>query len=154
MDIDALDSIAKGGGTVALLAGMVEGAQKFGFQVGGFDACVSTNVIAAAGVSSSASFEMLVCTIVNHFFNDGAMSCADYAKIGKYSENVYWNKASGMMDQMACAVGGPVLFDFATEASRSTSRSHFLLRKRIPPCHRKHWQRTCGFERGVLRDSK
>lgn len=113
VDIDRLDSVVKGGGTVALLAGMMEGAQKFGFQVGGFDAYVSTNVIAAAGVSSSASFEMLVCTIVNHFFNDGAMSCADYAKIGKYSENVYWNKASGMMDQMACAVGGPVLFDFA-----------------------------------------
>ncbi|MDE7184760.1 MAG: galactokinase family protein, partial [Lachnospiraceae bacterium] len=51
VDIDALDSIAKGGGTVALLAGMMEGAQKFGFQVGGFDAYVSTNVIAAAGVS-------------------------------------------------------------------------------------------------------
>ncbi|HBV81268.1 MAG: galactokinase [Lachnospiraceae bacterium] len=113
VDIDRLDNVVKGGGTVALLAGMIEGAQKFGFQVRGFDAYVSTNVIAAAGVSSSASFEMLVCTIVNHFFNDGAMSCADYAKIGKYSENVYWNKASGMMDQMACAVGGPVLFDFA-----------------------------------------
>ncbi len=113
VDIDRLDNVVKGGGTVALLAGMIEGAQKFGFQVRGFDAYVSTNVIAAAGVSSSASFEMLVCTIVNHFFNDGAMSCVDYAKIGKYSENVYWNKASGMMDQMACAVGGPVLFDFA-----------------------------------------
>ena len=104
VDIDRLDNVVKGGGTVALLAGMIEGAQKFGFQVRGFDAYVSTNVIAAAGVSSSASFEMLVCTIVNHFFNDGAMSCADYAKIGKYSENVYWNKASGMMDQMACMV--------------------------------------------------
>lgn len=113
VDIAKLDSVPKVSGTEALLAGMMEGAQKFGFKVGGFDAYVSTNVIAAAGVSSSASFEMLVCTIVNHFFNDGAMSCADYAKIGKYSENVYWNKASGMMDQMACAVGGPVLFDFS-----------------------------------------
>ena len=113
VDIEKLDSVAKVGGTESLLAGMMEGAQKFGFKVGGFDAYVSTNVIAAAGVSSSASFEMLVCTIVNHFFNDGAMSCTDYAKIGKYSENVYWNKASGMMDQMACAVGGPVLFDFS-----------------------------------------
>jgi len=113
VDIANLDSVEKVSGTESLLAGMMEGAQKFGFKVGGFDAYVSTNVIAAAGVSSSASFEMLVCTIVNHFFNNGAMSCADYAKIGKYSENVYWNKASGMMDQMACAVGGPVLFDFA-----------------------------------------
>ncbi len=112
-DKEIVVDIEKVGGTESLLAGMMEGAQKFGFKVGGFDAYVSTNVIAAAGVSSSASFEMLVCTIVNHFFNDGAMSCTDYAKIGKYSENVYWNKASGMMDQMACAVGGPVLFDFS-----------------------------------------
>ena len=65
-------------------------------------------MIAAAGVSSSASFEMLVCTIVNDFFNDGAMSCADYAKIGKYSENVYWNKASGSdgPDGMCCGWSG------------------------------------------------
>lgn len=113
VDTTKLDSIPKVSGTEALLAGMVEGARKFGFKVGGFDAYVSTNVIAAAGVSSSASFEMLVCTIINYFFNDGSMQVADYAKIGQYSENVFWNKASGMMDQMACAVGGPVLFDFS-----------------------------------------
>ena len=101
VDITKLDSIPK----VA--------AKKFGFQTGGFDAYVSTNVIAAAGVSSSASFEMLICTIINHLFNDAAMRVSDYARIGQYSENVFWNKASGMMDQMACAVGGPVLFSFA-----------------------------------------
>lgn len=113
VDLTKLDAVAKGQGTEALLAGILEGAVKYGFRVSGFDACVSTNVIAAAGVSSSASFEMLICSMINHFFNGGAMSCVDYAKIGKYSENVYWKKASGMMDQMACAVGGPVLFDFS-----------------------------------------
>ncbi len=112
-DITKLDSVPRTGGTDALLAGMMEAAGKFGFQTGGFDAYVSTNVIAAAGVSSSASFEMLICTIVNHLFNDASMSVADYARIGQYAENVFWNKASGMMDQMACAVGGPVLFSFA-----------------------------------------
>ena len=40
--------VKKGGGTEALLAGMMEGAQKFGFQIGGFDAYVSTNVIVYA----------------------------------------------------------------------------------------------------------
>ena len=93
VDTTKLDSIPKVSGTEALLAGMVEGARKFGFKVGGFDAYVSTNVIAAAGVSSSASFEMLVCTIINYFFNDGSMQVADYAKIGQYSENVFWDKA-------------------------------------------------------------
>lgn len=113
VDITKLDTIPKVVGTESLVAGMIEAAEKFGFQTGGFDAYVSTNVIAAAGVSSSASFEMLICTIMNYLFNDGAMSVADYARIGQYSENVFWNKASGMMDQMACAVGGPVLFSFA-----------------------------------------
>ena len=64
----------------------------------------TTNVIRAAGVSSSASFEMLVCSIINYFFNDGAMTYINYAKAGQYAENVYWLKASGLMDQLACAV--------------------------------------------------
>ncbi len=32
--------------------------------------------------------------------------------MGQYAENVYWKKASGLMDQMACAVGGTILLDF------------------------------------------
>lgn len=113
VDITKIDEIQKVVGTQSLVAGMLEAAEKFGFKTGGFDVYVSTNVIAAAGVSSSASFEMLICTILNYLFNDGSMTVADYARIGQYSENVFWNKASGMMDQMACAVGGPVLFSFA-----------------------------------------
>ena len=35
-----------------------------------------------------------------------------YAHVGKYSENHYWNKASGLLDHMACAVGGLVTIDF------------------------------------------
>lgn len=100
-------------GTQGLVAGMMEGMQKAGFQVKGFDAYISTNVIPAAGVSSSASFEMLICTIVNCFFNNQKMTETDYARIGQYAENTYWHKASGMMDQMACAVGGVVLLDFS-----------------------------------------
>ena len=116
-------------GTPALVAGMMEGAQKNGFKAAGFDAYVSTNVIAAAGVSSSASFEMLICTIIDHFFNEGKMTYNDYAKIGQYAENVYWDKASGMMDQMACAVGGPVLFDFADRDNLRYSKLDFSFGK-------------------------
>ena len=112
-------------GTAALVAGMMEGAQKNGFETGGFDAYVSTNVIAAAGVSSSASFEMLICTIIDYFFNESKMSFNDYAKVGQYAENVYWDKASGMMEQMACAVGGPVLFDFADRNDLKYSKLDF-----------------------------
>jgi galactokinase len=34
------------------------------------------------------------------------------AHFGQYAENVFWNKSSGLMDQIACAVGGAVYMDF------------------------------------------
>ena len=115
VDLDRISRANYPKGTFALLAGMMEGAKKNGFKTAGFDAYVSTNVIAAAGVSSSASFEMLIMVIIDYFFNDSKMTYTDYAKIGQYAENVYWDKASGMMDQMACAVGGVIAIDFKEE---------------------------------------
>ena len=41
------------------------------------------------------------------------MSYIEYAKMGQYAENKYWNKASGLMDQLACAVGGIIKLDFS-----------------------------------------
>ncbi|MFW5629202.1 MAG: galactokinase [Acetivibrio ethanolgignens] len=113
IDLSQLSSVPKNQGTESLVAGMMEAIQKFGFKTAGFDACVSTTVIRAAGVSSSASFEMLICSIVNYLFNDNAMTYVDFAKIGQYAENVYWEKSSGLMDQLACAVGGTILLDFS-----------------------------------------
>lgn len=112
-DLSDLQKDRMNPGTQGLVAGMLEGVQKAGFQVQGFDAYVSTNVIPAAGVSSSASFEMLICAMINYFFNHQKMTVTDYARIGQYAENTYWQKASGMMDQMACASGGVVLLDFS-----------------------------------------
>ena len=100
------------GSSDGLIRGVAAGIAKEGGQVGGFDAYVTSNVISAAGVSSSASFEMLLCSMLNTFFNAGKMDTVAYAHIGKYSENHYWNKASGLLDQMACAVGGLITIDF------------------------------------------
>lgn len=115
VELSKLSEVPKEGGTRSLVAGIAEATSRFGFQISGFCAYLTTNVIASAGVSSSASFEMIVCAIINDLFNDGKMTPSDYAKIGQYAENVYWNKASGLMDQMACGFGGPILLDFAGE---------------------------------------
>ncbi|MCI6693163.1 MULTISPECIES: galactokinase [unclassified Clostridium] len=115
VDITRLDSIKKGNGTVSLIAGIVEGTINQGFKISGFNCYITTEVISAAGVSSSASFEMLLCSIINYFFNENTMSIVDYAKIGQYAENVYWKKDSGLMDQMACAAGGAIYLDFSNE---------------------------------------
>lgn len=125
VDLKEISKTPKCLGTVSLVAGMMEAAEKSGFRTGGFHAYVSTNVIGAAGVSSSASFEMLICSIINYFFNEGRMEEIDYARIGQYAENVYWEKASGLMDQMACAVGGAILLDFSKPRDELYSKVDF-----------------------------
>lgn len=117
VDLAAVELVPKNQGTVSLVAGMAEAVKAFGFQISGFRAYISTEVISAAGVSSSASFEMLLCSIINYFFNENKLSFATYAQIGQYAENHYWSKDSGLMDQMACAVGGAILLDFSDQAS-------------------------------------
>lgn len=99
-------------GTIDLTKGLLQGFKDKGYEIGGFDAFITSNVISAAGVSSSASYEMLICSMLNTFFNEGKMDVVAYSHIGKYSENRYWNKASGLLDQMACAVGGLITIDF------------------------------------------
>ena len=113
VDTDKLDEVPTEHGSFSLVGGMMVAARNFGYKVGGFNAYVSTEVISSAGVSSSASFEMLVCSIVNYFFNDGDIDYAHYAMMGQFAENKFWNKASGLMDQMACACGGTILLDFS-----------------------------------------
>ena len=112
IDLEHLDSKCKCKGTLSLLIGMFEAALKKGYKVEGFDAYIITDVIGAAGVSSSASFEMLICAIFDYFSNENKIGYVEYAKIGQYAEHEYWLKQSGLLDQMACAVGGVISIDF------------------------------------------
>ena len=112
ININNLKPSDKMAGTIDLTKGMLAGFQEMGYQIGGFDAYITSNVISSAGVSSSASYEMLICSMINEFFNDGKVDVVTYAHVGKYAENKYWNKGSGLLDQMACAVGGMITIDF------------------------------------------
>lgn len=112
-------------GTQDLTKGILKAFQEKGYQVGGFNAYVTSNVIASAGVSSSASYEMLICSILNELFNGGSISVVSYAHMGKFAENVYWKKGSGLMDQMACAVGGLIALDFKDPEAPVVDRLSF-----------------------------
>ncbi len=96
----------------ALVAGLVGGFIKNGYNVGGYDAYSTTEVLKGSGISSSAAFEVMVGNILNYFYNDGKVDNQEIAKLAQYSENVYFGKPCGLMDQMACAVGGFVYIDF------------------------------------------
>ena len=113
VDLDHLEPMEKTTGTEPLLRGNFAGLKNRGMKVEGFDAYVTSNVIGGAGVSSSASFEMLVCVMVDYLFNGGKRDMVTYAKAGQYAENKYWMKGSGLLDQLACAVGGIITIDFA-----------------------------------------
>ncbi|MBP7479410.1 MAG: galactokinase [Spirochaetaceae bacterium] len=112
VDIDKTEVIPAEKGSIALVRGILQAFKQAGYSIGGFDACFSTTVIAAAGVSSSASFEMILCQILNSLFNSSSISVENRAIAGQFAENKYWNKASGLLDQMACAAGGLVSIDF------------------------------------------
>lgn len=97
----------------ALIAGTVGGFLSRGYRVGGFDAYTTTRVLKGSGLSSSAAFEVMIGNILNHLYNNGEIDNQELAKIAQYAENEYFGKPCGLMDQMACAVGGFVFIDFA-----------------------------------------
>ena len=101
----------------ALVAGMVSGFRNKGYKVGGYDAYSTTQVLKGSGISSSAAFEVMVGNILNYLYNDGKVENMEIAKLAQYSENVYFGKPCGLMDQMACAVGGFVYIDFEDNAN-------------------------------------
>lgn len=101
--------------SISLIAGVVAGFIRAGYRVGGFDAYTATEVMSGSGLSSSAAFEVMIGNILNHLYNGGRIDNREIAKIARFSENVYFGKPCGLMDQMATAVGGFVYIDFGNE---------------------------------------
>ncbi len=125
VDLNDLEPSRRKAGTEDLVKGLLKGFQESGYEVGGFNAYITSNVISSAGVSSSAAFEMLLCSMINTLFNGGRISTVAYAHIGKYAENHYWDKASGLLDQMACAVGGLITIDFMEPSDPKVEKIDF-----------------------------
>ena len=96
----------------AIIAGMCEGMRKNGYTVGGFDAYTTSSVLKGSGLSSSAAFEDMIGNIENYLYNDGKVDNVEIAKIAQYAENEFFGKPCGLMDQMACGVGGIISIDF------------------------------------------
>ena len=102
--------------TAALIRGVAAGFVERGFGVRGFDAYVTSTVLPGSGLSSSAAFEVMLGTAMNHLFSCGLDAVA-IAQIAQFAENVYFGKPCGLMDQMASSVGGCVAIDFADPAA-------------------------------------
>lgn len=95
-----------------MIRGVVSRLNDLGYSIGGFDACTTSDVMGGSGLSSSAAFEVLIGTIVSHLYNDGKIDAVTIAKAAQYSENAFFGKPSGLLDQMASSVGTFVTIDF------------------------------------------
>ena len=102
--------------TSALIRVVAAGFVERGFGVRGFDAYVTSTVLPGSGLSSSAAFEVMLGTAMNHLFSCG-LDAVTIAQIAQFAENVYFGKPCGLMDQMASSVGGCVAIDFADPAA-------------------------------------
>lgn len=78
--------------------------EKTGSLSSGLDILVYGNLPNGAGLSSSASLEMLVGVMVNDLFNLG-IDVIDLVKISKRVENEFIGVNSGIMDQFAIGMG-------------------------------------------------
>lgn len=101
------------GTSIGIIRGMIYGLKKKGHKIGGFQAYVTSDVLNGAGMSSSAAFETLVGTIISGLYNGMEISPVEIAQVAQYAENVFFGKPCGLMDQMACSVGGLIHIDFA-----------------------------------------
>jgi galactokinase len=98
--------------SASLVRGVAARFKELGYNIGGIDCVTVNNVLKGSGMSSSASFEVLVGTMLNYLYNDGKISPVEIAQIAQFAENKFFGKPCGLMDQMACSVGSFVQIDF------------------------------------------
>lgn len=104
------------GTTAALVRGVAAGVRDAGFPVGGFDVCMTSDIPVGSGLSSSAAFEVLMGNLFNRICCGNQLTPTQIAQIGRFAEQVYFGKPCGLMDQMACSLGGILSIDFADPA--------------------------------------
>ena len=110
---DLLPTKEEEGTSAGLIRGVAARLKEEGYEIGGFEAYVTSDVLNGAGMSSSAAFEVLIGNILSGLYNEGNISPVLIAQAGQYAENVFFGKPCGLMDQMASSVGNLIFIDFA-----------------------------------------
>ena len=116
------------GRTSALIRGCCAFFKKDGYNIGGFNAYTTSDVLGGSGLSSSAAYEVLICNIINEMFNGGtAADRVEIAKISQKAEREYFGKPCGLLDQMASSQGGFTAIDFCDPNTPAVEQIDFDL---------------------------
>lgn len=101
------------GTSSALVRGVLQGFLQENLSIGGLHIRSTSHLLEGAGVSSSAAFAMLLCVILNYYYNENKIDAYTLAKIAAYAENTYFGKPCGLLDPLSIALGGVNCMDFA-----------------------------------------
>lgn len=130
--VDVTDLVLKEpekGTSTALVKGVLAGLKESRYEIGGFRAYVTSEVLIGAGLSSSAAYETLIGTMISGLYNDMSIDPVKIAMVGQFAENVYFGKPCGLMDQMACSVGNLVHIDFRDPQKPVVEKVEFDMNK-------------------------
>ncbi len=128
VDLDDLEpKPEEEGKSIALVRGIARNLSDRGYSLDGATILTLSGVPGGSGLSSSAAFEVLIGNVLGHLFCNDELSPVEIAKVGQYAENVYFGKPSGLMDQMACSVGGIIGIDFADPNEPAITEVNFDL---------------------------
>ncbi len=113
----------------SIIRGVSNKLKELGYKIGGFNCTTESLIFKGAGISSSAAFELLIGEIINNLYNDGLIDKVTLAKVGQYAENVYYNKPSGLLDQMGVSLGGFNFIDFKEKENPQIEHFNIDLKK-------------------------
>lgn len=113
--------------TKSLSKGVIYYLKKAGYKIGGFSATIESEIPDGSGVSSSAAYESLIGYIISYLYNDGKISPLAIAQAGKLSENNYFGKPSGLLDQIGTSFDSSNYIDFKDIANPTIETLPFNL---------------------------
>lgn len=85
--------------------GVIYFLKEAGYNIGGMDILIEGNIPNGAGLSSSASLELLIGQMANSLFNNGAIDRLELVEISQRAENRFVGVNCGIMDQFAIGMG-------------------------------------------------
>lgn len=123
LELDTLE-VQEGekGSSAALVRGMAAALAQTGRTPAGFNLASVCTVPSGGGLSSSAAIEAAYGRAMEALWEGPAIDAVELAKMSQKTENVYFGKPCGLMDQAAVCLGGLAYMDFEDPASPKTAK--------------------------------
>lgn len=111
--------------SAGIVRGMAACMARTGRAPAGFDLASASNIPAGGGLSSSAAVEALYGRVMEALWEGPAVSPVELAKMGQRTENEYFGKPCGLMDQLSVCLGGLAFMDFEDAANPKSAKLEF-----------------------------